>query len=157
MKSSKLLVLLASLSVAPMALADIYKCVDDHQRVTYKNEKPAPGEKGCSIMTRDVPVNTVPAQKRAGAASSPPGNFPKVDGNTQRERDNDRRKILEQELASEQKLLAEAEKALAEGEAERRGDERNYAKYLERVSALRDTVKQHQSNIDKLKAELAKR
>lgn len=156
MKTRKLIILLLASLAAAGVQADIYKCVDGQGRTTYKNEKPAPGEKGCTVMTRDAPVNTVPAQKRPAAASSP-GDFPKVDGNTQRERDNDRRKILEQELASEQKLLAAAEKALAEGEAERRGDERNYARYLERVGALRDTVKQHQSNIEKLRAELAKR
>lgn len=136
--------------------ADIYKCVEAGGRTTYKNEKPAAGEKGCTLMTRDTPVNTVPAQKRS-AATPTPSDFPKVDGDKQRERDNDRRKILEQELASEQKALAAAEKGLVEGEAERRGDERNYAKYLERIDGLRATVKQHQSNIDKLKAELAKR
>jgi Domain of unknown function (DUF4124) len=156
MKRATLGFALVALLSGGAAQADIYKCVDAGGRTTYKNEKPAVSEKGCTLMTRDAPVTSVPAQKRA-ATSATPADFPKVDGNTQRDRDNDRRKILEQELASEQKALAAAEKALAEGEAERRGDERNYARYLERVAGLRDVVKQHQSNIDKLRAELAKR
>jgi hypothetical protein len=96
-------------------------------------------------------VSTVPG--RATAAPSPSG-FPKVDGDTQKARDNDRRKILEQELASEQKSLEQAKKELAEQEAIRTGDERNYQRVLDRLQPYKDKVALHERNIEALKKEI---
>jgi chromosome segregation ATPase len=78
-----------------------------------------------------------------------------VDPATQRRRDDSRRKILEDELASEERSLAEARKALSEGEATRLGSERNYQRYLDRIQGLKDRVAQHERNVNALKQELA--
>ena len=51
--------------------------------------------------------------------------------------------------------LAEARKALSEGEATRMGGERNYQRYLDRVQGLKDRVSQHERNIGALKQELS--
>lgn len=139
---------------AVVAHADIYKCVDDAGHVTYTNDKPPAGQKGCSVLTRELPVSTVPAPKRP-AQSATPADFPKVDDSTQKSRDNDRRKILEQELATEEKALDDARKALAEQEAVRTGGERNYAKFLERVQPYRDNVQLHERNVESLKKEIS--
>ncbi|MCC6658486.1 MAG: DUF4124 domain-containing protein, partial [Rhodocyclaceae bacterium] len=69
-------------------------------------------------------------------------------------RDNDRRKILDQELATEQKMLDEARKALAEQEAVRTGDERNYQRVLDRLQPYKDKVALHERNIEALKKEI---
>ena len=53
------------------------------------------------------PLNTVPAT-RPRTSTPTPANFPKVDSDTQKKRDDTRRKILEEELAAEEKLLIEA-------------------------------------------------
>ena len=129
------------------AKADIYKSVDKDGRVTYSNVP----SKGAQKLNLE-PLNTVPSSK---PGTQPPGNFPKVDAETQKSRDNVRRQILENELAQEMTQLEDAKKALAEGEATRLGSERNYQRYLDRVQKLKDAVAEHQKNIDALKEELA--
>jgi hypothetical protein len=145
------LILTLFLLIAGVAQADIYKLVDENGRVTYSNVPMA----GAKVIIME-PIQTVPAAKvkEPAASSATPANFPKVDGATQRNRDQSRKKILDDELAAEEKLLGDAKKALAEGEAERRGDERNYAKYQERVQKLKDTVSQHEKNIAALRKEI---
>ncbi len=129
------------------AKADIYKNVDEDGRVTYSNVP----SKGAQKLNLE-PLNTVPAPK---PNTQPPGNFPRVDAETQKSRDRVRRQILENELAQEMTQLDEAKKALAEGESIRLGSERNYQRYLDRVQPLKDAVAEHQKNIDALKEELA--
>ena len=151
MKKMKNLILLTGFYLVPsLALADVYKCVDDDGHVTYTNTKPSAKAK-CTALSRDQRVSTVPG--RASNAPSPSG-FPKVDGDTQKARDNDRRKILDQELATEQKMLDEAKKALAEQEAVRTGDERNYQRVLDRLQPYQDKVALHERNIEALKKEI---
>jgi hypothetical protein len=134
----------------PLARADVFKCVDEDGHVTYTNTKPSPKAK-CTTLSRDQRVSTVPGR----AASTPsPANFPKVDGDTQKARDNDRRKILEQELATEQKSLEQAKKDLSEQEAIRTGDERNYQRVLDRLQPYKDKVALHERNIEALKKEI---
>jgi len=86
--------------VAGTAHADIWECVDESGNKRFTNIRSE--AKGCRML-HVSPPNTVPATKPQ-ARATPPG-FPRVDGETQKQRDIDRRKILEQELANEQKLL----------------------------------------------------
>lgn len=144
--------LISTLLVAFNAQAQIYECVDASGNKVFTNIKSQ--AKGCRAL--DVgPVNTVPAFKPPAKTQPAPTNFPKVDASTQRERDADRRRILEQELGNEQKELAAAQKALAEQEAVRNGDERNYQRVLDRLEPYQKRVKQHEANIESLKKELA--
>ena len=144
--------LISTLLVAFNAQAQIYECVDASGNKVFTNIKSQ--AKGCRAL--DVgPVNTVPAFKPPAKTHPAPTNFPKVDASTQRERDADRRRILEQELGNEQKELAAAQKALAEQEAVRNGDERNYQRVLDRLEPYQKRVKQHEANIESLKKELA--
>lgn len=145
------LLLLIGLS-ASAAHAQIYECVDANGNKRFTNIKAE--AKGCKLL--DVgPINTVPALKPQAKSAPGPGNFPKVDAETQKQRDSDRRRILEQELASEQKQLAEAQKALADQQAVRMGDERNYQRVLDRLEPYQKRVKLHEDNIENLKKELA--
>ncbi len=143
------LLILLSVFLSQAALADIYKLVDENGRVTYSNA-PLKGAKKLNLE----PISTVAMPKPKPPAASP-ASFPRVDSETQKKRDGTRRDILEQELAAEQKLLEEAKKAQAEGEATRQGDERNYQKYLDRIQGLKDNVALHEKNIDALNKELA--
>jgi phage shock protein A len=68
-----------------------------------------------------------------------------------RERQKD---ILEKELTSEQSALAKAKEELAAQEAVRSGDERNYARVLERLQPYKDSVETHEKNIEALRREL---
>ena len=154
------LVLLA-VALPRFAAADqhiLYECVDQNGNKRYTNIKAE--SKGCKILSVG-PVNTAPpaAAAKSGAkpaASSPsPANFPKVDRETQQGRDSQRRRILEQELAAEQKLLDQARKELAEQEATRLGNERNYQRVLDRIEPFQKKVKLHEDNIASLKKELS--
>lgn len=146
--------------------AEIYKHVDQDGRITYSN---AP-MKGAKKLYLEPPLS-LPSGK---ARMATPDNFPKVDGKAQKERDLGRRKILEDELAAEEKLLAEARQALKEGEenpevfkvnrtiTDKDGKSsvvtetrRNVAKYEEKVKKLKEQVTLHEKNIGALKKELA--
>lgn len=129
------------------AWADIYKKVDEDGRVTYSNVP----SKGAQKLNLE-PLNTVPASKPKPQS---PDNFPRVESDTQKGRDYTRRQILENELVQEMNQLEEAKKALAEGQETRLGSERNYQRYLDRVQKLKDTVADHQKNIDALRVEIA--
>jgi hypothetical protein len=143
------------LSCALPAKADVYKCVDPASgRVTYTNSKY--GERGCTVLSRETtPVTTVPsATRKASPGAASPSSFPKVDAGTQRSRDGDRRQILETELATERQLLETSKKELAEQEAQRSGNEKNYAKVLERVQPFKDKVELHERNIEAIRKEI---
>jgi hypothetical protein len=142
------------LAVALPAHAEIYKCSDAAGHVTYSNVQ----SKGCAKMNLE-PISTIPANNKAQTKTPTPASFPRVEENAQKARDNDRRKILEQELAAEQKNLEEAQKRLAEGEIARpeerlQGGAINQAKVQERIQPLRDQIKLHERNLEALQKEL---
>ena len=89
-----------------------------------------------------------PAASRASDA--------RVEAGEQRSRDSDARKILDTELKREEAKLAELQKEFNNGEPERRGDERNYQKYLDRVEEMKAAIARKQSDVAALKRELAK-
>jgi hypothetical protein len=138
------------------AQAEIYKSVDADGHVTYSST-PIKGGKKINLE----PLSTMVPPARAPSAASPEG-FPKVDGATQKGRDDERRKLLQEELASEEQLLEEAVQKLREGEESPevyRGKDgkiyRNVVKYEEKIKALNYQVEQHQKNIELLKAALS--
>lgn len=142
------------------AQSDVYLCVDESGKKEYKNNG---ATKGCKRV--DLPgIMTIPAPARKSSASVPaatakasasPPEFPKVDSGAQKARDNDRKQILLDELKAEEKKLAGLKAEYNNGEPERRGDERNYAKYQERVSGMKDDLSRIEKNIDALKREIA--
>jgi hypothetical protein len=93
---------------------------------------------------------------RGGRQSGSPPGFPKVDTGTQKGRDDLRRKVLTEELATEEKLLAEARVAYANGAPPALPEEREIPhKYAERLAKLKQGVVLHEKNIEALKKELA--
>ena len=145
------------LAVSAAVRADIYECVDPNGNKRFTNIKAE--AKGCKLLNVTVP-NVVPAPKapaaKGGAAATPtPSSFPKVDADTQRQRDTDRRRILEQELSNEEKLLDQARKELAAQDSVRLGSERNYQRVIDRLEPYKKKVKLHEDNIASLKRELA--
>ena len=139
-------------ALATPAWADTFKCVDVNGRATYTNMKEETKGKNCSVVMREISV--VPSVPPARTGTSPAG-FPKVDPATQKSRDDGRRRILEDELAGEDKALAQAKAELTEQEGIRTGDEKNYQRVLDRLQKYKDEVERHQKNVDALKRELA--
>jgi len=155
--SLKLTLSLALMASAAAAQAQIYKCEPPGGSVEYTDINRG---RHCKLM--DLPGLMVPAPTRRVTPSprnpqpvAAPGDFPRVDSNEQKARDADRRGILEEELKAEMQKLAELRREFANGEPERRGDERNYAKYQERVAGLRDSISRSEKNVDALKREIA--
>ena len=137
-----------------------YRCVDKVGKSTYTNVQEEMEGKKCTLVSREVSV--VPSPKPAAPAarsaatnsdSKPPAN--RVDPQTQRARDNDRRRILQDELASAEKALVAARQKLAEQESIRGGDEKNYQRVLDRLKPFQDEVRGAEDNVAALKRELA--
>ncbi len=136
------------------AQSEVYLCVDSNGNREYKNTG---ATKGCKKI--DLPgVTTVPATPSrkpvTQTASAKPTDFPRVNDNVQKARDSDRKQILQDEMRTEEQKLAGLRGEYNSGEPERRGDERNYAKYQERTAALKDDIARTEKNVEALKREL---
>lgn len=95
------------------------------------------------------------ANASASAAASRPGEG-RIDPAAQRQRDSDARRILESELRREEDRLATLRREFNNGEPERRGDERNYQHFLDRVAQMRAGVVRAEADMAAIKRELAK-
>ena len=179
--------LAVALSGAAWAETTIYKHVDENGRVTYSN-KPM---KGATVLELD-PITTIPATPAVAVAPPPAAKavatlerldkpaavatptLASIDANVQKRRDNDRRKILEEELTREEDSLAEARASIsqeqqnptlvaavkamqttAEPSATQLAEMRsNIEKASGRIRGLQSTVAEHEKNIEALKKEL---
>ena len=150
------LALAGLLMLSPAVRGGIYECIEPNGNKLFTSDPKEAKAKGCRTMNLGPP-NTVsgPAKPQAKSTTPPPPGFPKVDKDTQKQRDNDRRRLLEQELASEEKLLAQAKKELAEQESIRLGSEFNYQRVLNRLEPYKKKVALHENNVANLKRELA--
>ena len=153
---ASLLALFLALSLqgfAGAAYGDICKYADSEGRVIYSNLP----VKGAKRLSCDVTLDPSPSGGKSARNDPSPSGFPKVDPGTQRNRDDTRRKILEEELANEEKLLVEARSAFRGGAPEKLAEEQgNEAKYRDRVGKLKQNLAVHEKNVDALKQELAK-
>jgi len=114
-------------------------------------------DKGCTILEGSVTViqgTKVRPTSNAVPGSSPAGS--KVDPADQRTRDTDARRILEGELKREEDRLVGLKSEYNNGEPERRGDEKNYQKYIERTADLKAQIERKTSDIAAIRRELAK-
>jgi len=149
--------ILVSLVLALLAaptLAETCKYVDKDGRTIYSNV-PIKNARKLVCFQPPAPVAAeTPAPAPAPAVKAPDNTKARVDASTQRKRDDERRQILEEELAREQDALAEARRALAEQESIRSGDERNYQRVLDRLKPYQETVEMHEKNIASIKREM---
>ena len=153
------------LGAAAQAHGQLYVCADAQGHKTYTDKRAGAGCKLLDLpgaMTepprKTAPLAGAPARPALQAVGTPApaaGAFPRVDGAEQRARDLDRRQILQDELRSEEQKLAAQRMEFNGGQPERQGNERNYAKYQERVAQLKDNISRTQQNIDALKREIA--
>lgn len=156
---TKRILLLALVAAGFPAQANtLYKCTGPDGRVTYTNQKT---QQNCEVIAQDKPVSTFAAPPTQRPRQATPGDFPRVNGDQQKARDNDRRAILEKELANEQKNLAAAKRELVEQENLVAPDERiagggiQGAKREARIQSYRDKVQLHERNLESLRKELA--
>ena len=117
-------------------------------------------EKGCRTI-EGAPITVIQGNRpRTGAPVPPNGGVrpadSKIDPAQQRARDGDARRILEAELKKEEDALAAMQKDYNNGEPERRGDERNFQKYQDRVAEMKAAIVRKESDIAALRRELSK-
>lgn len=100
-------------------------------------------------------VPAAPGEPASAAAAAPRGAERGADAQ-QRVRDSDARAILQTELQREQSRLQQLLAEYNDGRPERRGDERNYQRYLDRVAALKASIERSSADIAALQRELAR-
>ena len=161
-------VAIVALLLCASAQAQIYRCLDANGRPLYTDTKVGK----CQLIdtgysSPPAASKPIPAPRSSGgsggsgvpsapspASSSTPASFPRVDNVVQRARDDERREILGDELRIEERKLGELRKVFNNGEPERQGNERNYAKYQERVASMRDEISRTERNIEALRREI---
>lgn len=155
---------LLMLPLLVQAQSVVYKCPGPPVLYTDAISAKEADSKGCKPV-EGAPVSVVQAPRRAAPPPSAPaprgeasraGEGARVDPGVQKQRDNDRRGVLEAELRQAEAHLAELRREYADGNPERLGSERNYARYQERVAELKAAVARQEADVAALKRELAK-
>jgi hypothetical protein len=119
-------------------------------------------ERGCRTI-EGAPITVIQGNRpRAGTPVPAAGSIARsepnarVEPNEQRARDSDRRAILSAELRRDEQSLADLQREYNNGEPERRGDERNFQKYLDRVADLKASIARKESDVAAIRRELSK-
>lgn len=144
---------LVSLVAAPAAAGETCKYVDAEGRITFAN---VPVKNARRVMCFDPVPQYKPAPKPnspgkpdpSGAASTA-----KVDTETQRRRDTDRRRILEKELADEQRLLEDALRAAQQAGVA--GKDSATGNVVESARSALEAVARHERNVEAIRRELS--
>jgi hypothetical protein len=113
--------------------AEPVKCVDANGKVRYVDSS-TPGTENCKPVTAET--NVVRPQSGSGAVSSSPARAGPSQG--------------EAGLRAAQNDLETAKRQLAEQEAIRNGDEKNYQRVLDRLKPYQDAVERAQQNLDRV-------
>jgi hypothetical protein len=148
--------LLLGVAAEASAQGSVCKYMDTNGNIVFSNLPPDKGMRKISCMSGEEPPKRSGSSTGSAAKSTPtPGDFPRVDSSTQKGRDDVRRKVLGEELANEEQLLAEARAAYANGAPVPLPEEQaNAEKYRERIARYRQAMQLHERNIDALKKEL---
>jgi len=146
------LVLVLGLAAAGPACAQVktlWNCKDSAGRTILTDQKSDTVGKECRVVSEER-VSVVPAAK-----TKSPANFPRETPADRASSKAKQKDTIEKELSQEQAMLEDARKKLSEQEEIRTGDEKNYAKVIDRLKPYKDTVEVHEKNVEALKRELA--
>lgn len=153
---------LALAPVGGVAYAQVYRCPGNLYTDALSSKEAA--AKGCktldgapiTVIQSMTPRASSSSNRGTGtsASSSSPEN--KVASEEQKARDTDARRILEAELRKEEAALESLKKDYNNGQPERRGDERNYQKYLDRVNEMKAALTRKEADVASLRRELSK-
>ena len=137
----------------------VYRCPGPPVLYTDQLTPQEAKEKGCRTI-EGAPVTIVQGTRPRAPASAAAGparaSEPRSDAAEQRARDADARRILSDELRREEDKLAALQREYNNGEPERLGSERNYARYQERVAGMRAAIQRKEADIAAIKRELSK-
>ena|SRR6266853_902648 len=152
---------LLALPVAAQQSDSIWLCVDEQGHKTFQNTGTGHGCRRIDGLIATVPG---PAPSSGGSARATPGvdprgvspaSFPRVDRDTQRVRDSDRHRILQDELRAEQDRLARLRGDFNNGNPRLLGDEvASSPSYRERVQRLLEDIQRSEGYIASLQREM---
>ena len=155
----------AAQTAAATAASQVYRCPGPPVLYTDALSPQEAREKGCRTI-EGSPITVIQAPRPRPPAATAGGNGSastaprpadsKVEPTAQRQRDSEARRILLEELKKEEDKLAAMQKDFNNGEPERRGDERNYQRYLDRVAEMKAAITRKEADISALKREIAK-
>lgn len=166
-RSAALSLALAGAVATPLAHAQdpkpVYRCPGPPVLYTDALSAQEARDKGCrTIEGAVITIMQAPPKPKTGApvasaasAATKPGDS-RVDPAAQRARDSDARRILSEEVRREEARLTAMQAEFNGGEPERRGDERNSARYLERIAEMRAAIQRKEADIAAIKREIAK-
>jgi len=158
-----LAILMSAIAAVPAAAQQpdaIWVCVDDKGHKTFQNLGTGRGCRRIDGLIATIPgtsTSAAPAASNLGPDSRgvSPANFPRVDRDTQRVRDSDRRRILEEELRGEQDRLARLKGDFNNGSPRPLSEEAvGSPVYRERVQHLLEDIERSEGYIASLKREL---
>ena len=146
------------------AASQVYRCPGPPVLYTDALSPTEARDRGCRTI-EGTPITIIQARPRPTPVTAPAGgrsassarpSETRVDPASQRARDSEARRILLEELRKEEERLAALQKDYNNGEPERRGDERNYQRYLDRVAEMKAAISRKEADISALKREIAK-
>ena len=163
---------LTALPVAAQEPRQVYRCPGPPVLYTDTLTLVEARERGCRSI-EGTPVTVIQARPRAPAnvAAAAPGSAAatataaaaavrpadtRVDPAAQRARDSDARRILGDELRREEERLGQMQQEFNRGEPERRGDERNFQRYQDRVTDMRAGIARKEADIAAIRREIGK-
>ncbi len=146
--------LLLCLILAAPAQAEIYKYVDENGQVTFTDVYKK-GAKRIDLPGAPTPLPAATPAPRRASYNPSPANFPRIDPNTQRNRDDIRRQVLLDEISGERRNADEARRQLQLGERVQPGERATDSTYLNRIKKLQTTLEQHEQNVTSIQRELA--
>jgi len=135
-----------ALVLATPALADLCKYEDDQGNITYSDTAVKGARKLGCLGPVPVAPPPPPANSDERAAQPVPGASSPADA---------RRDALRARLAQEEERLRVAQDELAQQEAIRSGDERNYQRVLDRLKPYQEAVRQAEQAVEATRKELA--
>lgn len=138
------------LGICTLAKAEIYKSVDANGHITYSNIP----HKGATKLNLEPPAPAGSVDKPSRAKTPTPSDFPRVDRQTQNQRDDKRKQILQDELASEKQALEDTKKARTEAELASAANSKSGSNQAKPEDKLQSDINAHEKNIQLLQKEL---
>jgi hypothetical protein len=145
--------IIAAALAAQASAQGVYLCTLPNGMREYRNTGDT---RGCRKLELEA-ISTIPSpppQLPQAKASVDPS-FPRIESQIQKRRDQDRMQILLEEVRAEESKLSELRREFQNGEPERLGSERNYAKYQERVAMMKEEMMRTEKNIEALRREIS--
>lgn len=146
---------LTAVTAAQAQEKPVYRCPGNLYTDAYSPKEAH--DKGCKTL-EGAPITVIQSiAPRASSGTKTSGGATageKVSSDEQKARDSDAKRILEAELKKEEEALAALQKEYNNGQPERRGDEKNAQKYLDRVAEMKAAITRKEADVAALRREL---